>query len=654
MARLFAVSLLILTGCGEVAERPVAPPAPAPTRTFADHVAPLLQTYCVNCHAGPDAAANLDFKDIASVELPDMWIRVADALRTGSMPPLGKPRPGKEAIEAARDWIENQASDAPSSLEPAPVTIRRLNRFQYDNTVRDLIGLDLPLSHRFPLDDSGYGFDSVGDVLTLPPVLLEKYLEAADMILEAAWRDPSSRSRILNPAPDVIPPRFRSPTFATRNPPDKRVGIPPPRPVESEAVIENRRVVDILRGFADRAFRRPATQDELTRLFTLYESARKDSDDRDQAIQHALKSVLIAPSFLFRVEPEAPGGPSRPLGDFELASRLSYFLWSSMPDAELFALAANGQLASPSVRALQVERMLRDPRARALASDFAPQWLQLRGIADASPDPSLFPRFDEELRASMRIETELFCRSIIQENLSIFTFLDSDFTFINDRLAQHYGIAGVTGPRFRRVSLEGTLRRGVWSQASVLLATSNPSRTSPVKRGRWILDALLGDPPPPPPSDAEGLAEVKADHPPTTVRQRLERHRAEPRCASCHQRIDPLGFALENFDATGAWRDHDGTNPIDATGQWTDDRPIDGPSGLHAFLISRREDFARRLAEKLLTYALGRAPRPEDHRGLRAIARKLTHDDPRFSTLVLAIVESPAFLNRAGSRNDHP
>jgi hypothetical protein len=333
------------------------------------------------------------------------------------------------------------------------------------------------------------------------------------------------------------------------------------------------------------------------------------------------------------------------LNDFELAVRLSYFLWSSTPDEELFAHAARGTLRQGNTLVRQVQRMLRDPKSRALAENFAGQWLQTRGLRDFMPDRVRFPDFDESLRTAMTRETELFFDTIVREDRSVLGFLDADYTFVNERLAKHYKLGGVRGNEFRKVSLVGTPRRGVITQAAVLAVTSNPTRTSPVKRGRWVLDNILGAPPPAPPPGVEQLKE-SPDASGTTLRQRMERHRTDPNCAACHAAMDPLGFGLESFDATGAWRTHDGASPIDASGVLPDGQTFDGPAGLRAVLLERRAAFARCLTEKLLTYALGRGLDRGDRRAVADITRKLTDNEYHFSALVLAIVHSEPFQTR--------
>jgi Protein of unknown function (DUF1592)/Protein of unknown function (DUF1588)/Protein of unknown function (DUF1585)/Protein of unknown function (DUF1587)/Protein of unknown function (DUF1595)/Planctomycete cytochrome C len=640
-----------ITGCGDRTPVVIAP-APRPKPTFEADVAPTLDHYCVHCHDSSTKRGGIaldDFdEDAPSLET---WGRVADALRNGTMPPVGRSRPSPGELAALGDWLDAEVfrCSVPDA-NPGRVTMRRLNRAEYDNTIRELLGLDLHLAGAFPSDDVGYGFDNIGDVLSIPPILMEKYLKAADMAIEAAARSPRAWSRIMNPTPDAIPLALRKPTFPVRTEPIKRIGRPAPLApvVEDPEALILRRAHEILRAFADRAYRRPATADELTRLVGLVESARKDGDSLEVAIRYALKAVLISPSFLFLVEEES--GEVGAVGEFELAARLSYFLWSSLPDDELYRLAARGELRRGDNLANQARRMLRDEKARALVDGFAAQWLQIRTLKDVTPDPVRFPDFDEPLRRAMLEETSRFAEAIIREDRNVFEFLDADTTFVNERLARHYGIPGVSGNHFRRVSLAGTHRGGILTQASVLTVTSNPTRTSPVKRGKWVLDNILGMPPPPPPEGVEALkAEESAGHS-ATLRRQMEQHRDNPRCAMCHARMDPLGFSLENFDGIGAWRTNENGEPLDSGGMLPGGESFQGPEGLRSVLIARRESFARCLAEKLLTYAIGRGLGLADRCFVDEIVRKLEQGEDRFSSLVAAIVESPPFQHRSKSR----
>jgi hypothetical protein len=582
---------------------------------------------------------------------PQLWDKVAQNLRSGSMPPAGR----KQPTEAERGRMLaglDEALRGPRGgpKDPGRVTLRRLNRTEYDNTVRDLLGVTFRPAEDFPADDVGYGFDNIGDVLALSPLLLEKYLAAAEQIVDSAFRSAEVRARLLNPPTvDIVPEEYRAVPRPVRMEAVRRIRQPgdekphPPDPKEAELV----RAYLILRAFADRAFRRPVKHDELLRLWNVMEAARKDGESFETGLRVAMQAVLVSPHFLFRVEAEGEPVPAAevvPVGEYELATRLSYFLWSTMPDDELFRLAAQKRLRAELDS--QVRRMLRDPKARALTENFAGQWLQLRNVAHMTPDPELFPEFDEPLRQAMVRETELFFETVVKEDRSILDFIDADFTFVNDRLAKHYGIPGVTGKEFRRVRLTGEQRGGILTQASVLSVTSNPTRTSPVKRGKWILDNILNTPPPPPPPDAGELSEDEADVVSAPLRQRMEKHRSKAECAQCHQRMDPLGFGLENYDAVGGWRTRDGKFAIDPSGTLPGGTTFNGPQGLRAVIKSKEGEFRRCLAEKLLTYALGRGVGPSDRSALDDICQAVQGNQNRFSSLVLAIVHSDPFPNR--------
>ncbi|HKI17120.1 MAG TPA: DUF1592 domain-containing protein [Isosphaeraceae bacterium] len=668
-------ALAVSAGCGRVGDTP-APAEPAhsvravptdvvvlftgktavtvqPTSRsvlFSRDVAPILARYCMSCHdaIAAEGGVVLDrFSDqVPDLEHATLLLRVAGNLRSESMPPEGEPHPGAAELETLNAWLD-AAAPAPKR-DAGRVVLRRLNRAEYNNTIRDLVGLDLRPADEFPSDDVGYGFDNIADVLSTPPVLAEMYLAAADNVIATAFGSLEIRQRIMNPPADMVPLVFRQykpPVRAARENKVLRTGPP----AEDPELKREQRIYDVLRAFADRAFRRPARHDELVRLFRIVVAAEKDGESPEMAIQLALGAVLASPHFLFLgIEAQrALGSSATPLpdDDFNLASRLSYFLWSSMPDDELFGLASQGTLRRPETLRAQVVRMLRDPKSRALAETFAPQWLQIRKLKDFTPDPLLFPDFDESLRSAMLEETRLFFAAIQGEDRPVLEFLDADYTFVNERLARHYGMPGIRGEHFRRVSLTGTARGGVLTHASILAATSNPTRTSPVKRGKWILENILGAPPSPPPSGVEALKETPGHKTAGTLRERLERHRRDPSCASCHRPMDPLGFGFENFDAVGSWRTHDGGQTIDASGNLPGGQTFAGPAELRAMLVSRRHAFARCFAEKLLTYALGRGLERTDRRVVEQIVARLEAQRYRFSALVLAVVESAPFLS---------
>jgi hypothetical protein len=526
-------------------------------------------------------------------------------------------------------------------------TARRLTRYEYNATVRDLLATPFQPAADFPIDDSGYGFDNIADVLSLSPSLMEKYLAAAEKIATAAIIPPTppqpsvqrfaagdfhfkidfegdydiliaingyadsppatfsidgvpldshanefrihlgrGNPRIQVDSPHLGYVELRGPYNPIAPPPSEsyrrvfRCGHPPGHHTLACA---RTNLADLVR----RAFRRPATDDEIEGLMPFFHQG----DTIDQGMPLAVESILVSPRFLFRFEPAAG------LDDFQFASRLSYFLWSSMPDDQLFQLAAEHRLRDPEVLRAQIQRMLADPKARALVENFGGQWLQTRNLESLQPDPEKFPQFNAELRRDMRHETELFFQSIIRDNRPIVDFLAANYTFLNQRLAAFYGIPGIEGAQFRRVELPPDSHRGgILTQASVLTVSSYPARTSPVIRGKWILENLLDAAPPPPPPNVPKLDETSLGVT-ATVRQRLEQHRANPACKSCHARMDPLGFGLENYDAIGHWRTQDGDLPIDAG---------EGPEALKQSLLKDQDRFARCLAAKLATYALGR------------------------------------------------
>jgi hypothetical protein len=626
-----AVALLALgfAGIQAVSQTPDAKktePAktnPAEKVVFVKDILPLLKKYCTRCHGGdqPKADLALDiYKDESSVlKRREVWDRVLHMVRSREMPPAGKPKPSDQDIERITGWIEHQFGkiDCTKDRDPGRLGIRRLNRAEYKNTIRDLVGIEFKAVDDFPSDDVGYGFDNIGDLLSVSPLLLEKYMEASEKIVEQAFKSSGTRKRII---------------------------ICEPKDKKEQADCARK----ILGKFASRAYRRPVTDKELERLARFVELAQKKGDDFEAGIQLAVRAILASPHFLFRIEiDKEPNNPKaiHPVSEFELATRLSYFLWSSMPDDELFEQAGKGTLRKNLDT--QVKRMLADAKSRALVDNFAGQWLQTRNLMSATPDPSIFPKFDGALRKAMVQETELFIEAIIKEDRSILDFLDGDFTFVNERLAKHYGIKDIKGKDFKKVTL-GDERGGILTHASILTVTSNPTRTSPVKRGKWILENILGTPPPPPPPDAGELSEEKEVVLSGTLRQRMEMHRAKPTCATCHQRMDPLGFGLENFDGIGAWRDKDGKFPIDSSGTLPGGKTFKGPKELRAILKAKAPDFRRCLSEKMLTYALGRGLETYDKCAVDDICSALVKHDDQFSSLVIAVVKSEPFQLRRG------
>lgn len=513
---------------------------------------------------------------------------------------------------------------APEPVVVADKTIHRLNRAEYDNTVRDLLGTSLRPSADFPDDDVSHGFDNIASVLTLSPVHIELYATAARRVIADALRPESgSRSALLGCEPSSAAD-----------------------PQEIDACLE-----EVIGSFLPRAWRRPVTEEEIARLHSFGVQVVEDGDTFEVAVSLMMEAALASPNFVFRVEHHAGLSPDEIaagavpwLDDYALASRLSYFLWSSMPDDELFAAAADGRLQDGEEIERQVRRMLADPRSEALVENFAGQWLFLRNIDRAAPDVWSYPEFDDELRASMREEMELFFATFISEDRSMLELLTADDSFVDPVLAAHYGLEEFDGEGFERVYFAGVPRGGLLGQAGILMALSYPTRTSPVRRGKFILGQLLCQEPPPPPPGVEGLPETE-DIEGLSLRERMELHRTDPTCASCHATMDPLGFGLENYDGVGRWRDSYGEEPVDAVGLLPDGREFDGGLELSA-LIADDPAFPRCISQTLFTYANGRPIELADREAVLAVGAAFEASDYRFADLAAAIATSVPFRAR--------
>jgi Protein of unknown function (DUF1592)/Protein of unknown function (DUF1588)/Protein of unknown function (DUF1587)/Protein of unknown function (DUF1585)/Protein of unknown function (DUF1595) len=776
----------------------------------------FVQSNCSGCHNASTKSGGLDLMALRTArtfeEDRGTWEKVVEKLTLGQMPPSGIPRPPAKAIAGVTGWLKSEFDRQDRLVRPEAgrVSARRLNRAEYNNTIRDLLGVDVRPADNFPADTAAFGFDNNSDALHLSPELLEKYLDAAeDSVRTAMFGPPQIKPSVTHyPAPvrlndsrgrstlpkdllhydetglslpysahfvhrfpvdaeysfrlvlnghrpnqsepahpalfidnhlvhefeidatdlegqivecrarvsggehllsasylrnyEGLPPRYNGPNPSKR-PPEPLLsstrGALTEKDIETlrkygtriktdsiETRLDNRyEAIDIggpfgqaagpppdslrkiyvcghapgkhtdacariiLTSFVGRAFRRPATTSEIDEYLGYVALARRQGDSFEEGIATALEAVLVSPKFLYRIERDQPapaGQSAAPLSEYELASRLSYFLWSSTPDAELLRTAAQHRLRQPAALNAEVIRMLRDPKSFALVENFFGQWLQFKNIDVVRPDLGRFPMFDDGLRQAMRRETEMFLEDIIANNRSVLDLLDADYTFVNERLARFYGIPEVTGPEFRRVNVGATDRGGgILSQASVLTVSSYSTRTSPVLRGKWILENLLNEPPPAPPPGVPPLDDSKGAAS-GTLRQQMEQHRKDPACASCHSRMDPLGFGLENFNAIGAWRTEEGKFPVDASGVLPDGRTFQTPAQLKALLIGDRDIFANCLVEKLLTYALGRGLERYDKPAQAEIAAKLASQDYRFSQLVLDIVNSLPFQMR--------
>jgi len=740
--------------------------AEIPTSQILDNT---LQQYCVVCHNETLRTADFSLEGVTASELSKHTSALEKVLRrlaSGEMPPTGMPRPSDSARFELVSWLEarldEHASDNPNPGSPA---IHRLNRAEYSNAIRDLLGIDLDHSEDLPADDSGYGFDNIGDVLTVSPLHIEKYISAARRasrlavgtlnpkpIVERYAPQAGTQNEAIDGLPQnerggilfkhVFPfyadytitirvrgrrmPHMPSPQLDVRVDGEriklidsafsnleaqqgtrlyeipltieageheiaagflneylipetssegdlksafnysvdyvliggpyatKRVGIQEsqerificrPADVDQEEDCARK----ILSNLARRGYRGPVTPEDINPLIGLFSEGRKDGGSFEHGIEMALSGLLVSPRFLYR-SPALPEGGNvndiYELSDIDLASRLSFFLWSSIPDEELLLIAEEGNLKKPEILSAQIDRMLTDPKARALVDNFGGQWLHLRNVQDWTPDPERYDYFDNSLRYAFQQETELFIANMIKEDRSILDLIDADYTFVNERLAEYYGIDGVEGGYFRRVPLIGSGRGGLLGQGSILMVTSYPTRTSPVLRGKWVLENLLGSPPPPPPPDVPALddsAEISAG----SLREALEQHRANAACAVCHDRLDPLGFALESFDAVGRKRVTEHGLEVDDTGSLPDGTVVDGIDGLRNVLMMRKDEFVETFAEKLLTYAIGRGLEPSDRSTLREIRRTVEASDYRFSALVGGIVGSVPFRMRS-------
>jgi len=778
-------------------------PEPAAAALPASEVTPLLDKYCVTCHnermkLGGLVLQNRDLNQVSADA--ETWEKVVKKLNAKAMPPVGAPRPAAETLQAMVHTVENALdSAAMAAPNPGRPPIHRLNRFEYTNAVRDLLGLEIDSKALLPADDTGYGFDNIADVLTVSPGLFERYMLAATKISRLAVEDPTLRAssttyevpylalgqddRMSEDLPfgsrggasfrhyfpldgeyvlkftlqrndlaagysvrglgapsqiDVRVDRQRVKLFtvggggprrpydaggdAKKDYPDdglevrfqakagmRTVGVtfnrddwetegvgvgrlpltnngfsqgidtsssygridPAIEKIEvtgpfngapaPESAVHRRLFVcqptttaqeepcakQILARLARLAYRRPVTDADMATLINFYREGRKEEDGTFVAgIQTAVGRVLVDPNFLFRLEADpknvAPGA-SYQVSDLDLASRLSFFLWSSIPDDELLTLATEGKLRRPGVLDAQVRRMLADDRANALIDSFFGQWLTTKNIASVHPDPKVFPEFDENLRRAFQQETQMFLQSQVREDRPAMELLSANYTFANERLAAHYGIPGVVGNHFRRVTLPDDKRAGLLGQGSVLTVTAYNDRTSVVVRGKWIMDTVFGTPPPPPPPNVPLLAETKVEG---SLRQRMEIHRKNAVCASCHNTIDPLGFGLENFDGIGQYRTLDTHVPINASGKLADGAEFDSPAGFRKALLDRQDAFLNTMMTKLLTYALGRGVETYDMPAVRKILRDAKSTDYRWSSMIVGIVQSQPFQMR--------
>jgi uncharacterized protein DUF1592/uncharacterized protein DUF1588/uncharacterized protein DUF1587/uncharacterized protein DUF1585/uncharacterized protein DUF1595 len=759
---------------------------PAKTPVTADHE--FVNQYCAGCHNDKLKAGGFSFAEVDlahPAKNADRFEKVILKLQTGMMPPAGLPRPKATAVNAFLSDLETRL-DRAAAEHPNPGTpaLHRLNRSEYQNSVHDLLGLDVDVETLLPADSITHGFDNMSEALTVTPTLMEAYVRAAGKISRVAVGDPDmqpivdtyrvatnfsqirhvqgtpfgtrggisvvhafpadaeyvfrmtlvftrntflfgstmkgeqlevsvngQRAALLDinplmkagdndlrtspikvkagpqnisaafiqkgdgPIDDFLqrPERSLADDFSGQipgltNPPHLRdLGIMGPYKATGVSDTVSRRKIfsckpastdaeeacakQIISRLARQAYRRPVSKESFDDLMEVYWDGREHGNF-ESGIRMALEYVLANPEFVFRFERAPAGirpGESYKVSDLELASRLSYFLWSSLPDDELISLASQHKLHEPAVLQGQVKRLLADPKSEMLAKNFAAQWLHLRGLTDANPDVYLYPDSDDNLLQSMRRETELLFDSVVREDRSVLDLLTADYTYVDERLAKHYGIPNVQGNRFRRVPLTDENRFGLLGQGSVLTVTSASNRTSPVARGKWVMEQVLGVSPPPPPPNVPALAENNVLGGETiklrSVRERLQQHRSVEPCASCHKMMDPIGFALENFDAVGSWRTRDSGFPVDPSGQLVDGTKVDSPATLRAALLQRSDAYVTNFTAKLLTYALGRGLSAADMPTVRAIIHD-AGEGHRLDSIVLNIVQSRPFQMR--------
>lgn len=594
---------------------------------FQKDIQPLLATYCYNCHGGEKVKGDISlapFKTEDAIQSdPKLWRTVLGQLGDYTMPPKTKPQPAPIQRQLLIDYITHRLNHLDLSKlpkDPGRVTLHRLNRQEYNFTLRDLLNIDTHPADLFPADGGGGGgFDNNADTLFVPPVLMEMYLKAAGEALAA-----TEAKRLITTRPD-----------------DKK-----PKRLAARESLEH---------FITRAFRRPADPAEVDRYLQLFDQADRRGATFESSLKLACKAVLISPHFLFRIEKEHGSNEPYAISDYELASRLSYFLWASMPDDGLFNLARQNKLHEDATIDAQVRRMLKDPKSRALAEYFGGQWLGFNALqTTAAPDRTKFPKYTSEIRDSYYNQAVEFVDSIFREDRPVLTLLDSDYTYLNEPIARLYGIPKISGEEMRRVPLASKtpgkslleVRGGVLGLGAIHVVTSYPLRTSPVLRGRWVLETLLGAPPPPPPPDVPKLPEDDAVTAGLSLRQRLEKHRSDPNCASCHARMDPIGFGLENFDPIGRWRTQIAGQPVDSLGTLTTGESFKGPIEFKALLLKRKDEFSRTLTTKLLSYALGRGTEFYDEPAIAQITAELAKSDYKSQTLIAAIARSYPFRYR--------
>ncbi len=613
---------------------------------YRDKIRPLFKKHCYDCHGKEKKKGDIDLERIADFDQvkaeEELWQNIFEKVQAYEMPPKGKYELGFEGWQKAMAWLrelpkpknpdcDQIASDRNANFYRGYVMSRRLNRAEYANTVRDLFGLVIPLADLLPADGGGgEGFDTTGSALFTSALHIENYLAATDRILETVLPDNGSRLSKERLAARVA--------IVGKSLPSKR-----------ESRLHAAKILD---QWIPKLFRRPIQENEVERYLGLFDRAWQRGDGYVSSVRLMFKSLLLSPHFVFLVEPEPEERGVQPLGSIQLASRLSYFLWSSAPDAQLMVAATSGQLNDPNIYREQVHRLLADPKSKALGERFAAQWLEIERLDEVSPDRTQYPEFDNSLKHSMEQEVIAFVNHIFGNNRSLLELIDSDYTFVNNRLAVLYGLPAGQGEELQLVKLEGKQRGGVTGFAAVHTLTSFPFRTSPVLRGRWMLETLLGDKIPPPPPNVPALESSKKDAKPVSIRAQLELHRQQADCAACHNKMDPLGFGMEHYDVLGRWRETEQGLAIDASGTLPSGQTFRGPEGLKLVLMARKDDIIKQVARKLTGYAYGRELNHFDNCVIDRAMTALKNNHYQSSVLVEEIALSFPFRHRFYPKKD--
>lgn len=617
--------------------------AQEPELEFIQDIRPVLDKHCFSCHNVGKVAGDINLEKYESeghmLEDGHVWLQVVKQLQSGQMPPDTEPSLSPEEKEILVKGINDILVKSLKENNPGRVVIRRLSHEEYRYTMLDLVGVDFDAQAYFPSDGSGgAGFENYARTLFVTPLKLERYYEAAEMILEQAYANPELWRKLV-PRPYVETWWHRLVNWFVSFFSDKDASDRPLKAAE-----------EVILPFASKAYRRFLKPEEKMTLLNLFQKVYEGTEadnSFDLAMIEVFRTILVAPNFLYRIEEEQPVDRPYALSNFELASRLSYFLWSSLPDQELFDVAYRQNLHDPAVLNKQVKRMLQDPKAKRFSESFATQWFGVSRLKDNNPvDPERFPEFTPSLRQAMYQEMAAYFHYVLTQSQNFLDLIDSDYTFLNEELAQHYGIQGVEGDRLRKVTLQDRTRGGVLGMGSVLASTSLPLRTSPVLRGKWVLEEILGTPPPPPPPDAGELPEEEAAQANASLRDLLALHRASPNCMSCHKKMDPIGFGMENYDAVGRWREGYGDAPIIAWDTLASGEVFNGPVELKKVLMEKKENFARTLAEKIFTYAIGRSVEFVDEPTMQKLVNNMLENDFHTEQLIIELVNSYPFRNK--------